>query len=191
MTLIVAIAAGIVLAASAGLRAFMPLFGAGVAGRFLDWRLTPGMEWLASDVALIALGIATVVELAADKFPLVDHLLDTVHTLVGPVAGALVTFSVLADLPAPFRLLTALALGAPVAAGVHAVAAATRLKTTVATGGSLNPAVSVAEDGVSVGAIAVALLLPLLAVVIAVIVMVIVVRVVVRLTRRARPAGAS
>jgi hypothetical protein len=164
MGLLFAAAAGIVLAASAGLRAFMPLFGLGVAARVMDWPIAPSMQWLASDAGLLGLGIATVLELAADKVPVIDHILDLVHTVAGPLAGALVAFSAWGEFPVAAAMILALALGAPVAGGVHAIAAATRVKSTVASGGTLNPAVSVAEDGVSIGAILVALLVPVVAV---------------------------
>lgn len=156
-------AAGVILAATAGLRAFMPLLGAGLAARFLDWPVSSGMEWLSSDAALVGLGLATVLELLADKVPAVDHVLDVVHTVTGPVAGAVVAFSVLGALPAPVAMLFAIALGAPVAGGVHALAATVRVKSTALSAGTLNPAVSVAEDGMSIGAIVVALLVPALA----------------------------
>ena len=185
MSVLLAIGAGIVLAASAGLRAFMPLLGAGLAGRFLDWPLSSGMAWLSSDIALIGLGVATVLELAADKVPVVDHLIDAMHTVVGPVAGVLVTFTTLGAVPTPWALLLGLALGAPVAGGVHAVAAATRLKSTVTSAGSLNPALSIAEDGLSVGAILVAVFLPILALLVAVIVLLVVARVIRRMRRPA------
>lgn len=178
-----AIGAGVVLAASAGLRAFMPLLGAGLAGRFLDWPLSSGMSWLASDSALIMLGVAAVLELAADKVPVVDNLLDAGHTVAGPIAGMLVTFTALGDLPTPLALILGLAVGAPVAGGVHAVAAATRFKSTVTSAGSLNPALSIAEDGLSIGAILVAVLVPILAFVVAVIVLFVVARVIRRMRR--------
>ena len=167
MSLLFAGAAGIVLAASAGLRAFMPLLGVGLAARLLDWPIAPSMQWLSSDAGLLGLGIAAVVELAADKVPVVDHVLDLVHTVAGPLAGALVTFSVLGDTPPAAAMILALALGAPVAGGVHAIAAATRVKSTMVTGGTMNPAVSVAEDGISVAAIVMALFVPLLALIVA------------------------
>ena len=99
MNLVVAASAGIVLAASAGLRAFMPLLGIGLAARLLDWPVAPSLAWMASDAGLVTLGVATVLELAADKVPVLDHVLDLVHTVVGPLAGALVMFGVLGDLP--------------------------------------------------------------------------------------------
>lgn len=176
MVLLIATACGIVLAASAGLRAFMPLFGVGLASRVLDWSIAPSMEWLASDVGLIGLGIATVVELAADKVPVVDHALDLVHTIVGPLAGALVTFSVWGDWPPAVAGILAIALGAPVAGIVHAISAATRIKSTVFSGGLFNPAVSLAEDGISLGAIVIALVLPILALALAIAVLVVISR---------------
>jgi len=44
MTILLAIAAGVVLAASAGLRAFVPLFAVGVASRTLGWDLATEMR---------------------------------------------------------------------------------------------------------------------------------------------------
>ena len=190
MSLLFAGAAGIVLAASAGLRAFMPLLGVGLASRLLDWPVATSMQWLSSDAGLLGLGIATVVELAADKVPVVDHVLDLIHTVAGPLAGALVTFTALGDVPPAVAMILALALGAPVAGGVHAIAATTRVKSTVVSGGTLNPAVSVAEDGISVAAIAMALLAPVLAVIVAAVVVFLVGRFVVRRIRRRRESSA-
>jgi len=160
--ILIYVAAGVVLAASAGLRAFMPLFGVGLASRLFGWSITPSMDWMATDVGLVALGVATVVELLADKVPLVDHTLDVLHTIVGPLAGALVAFSLSADLPPAIGAILAIALGAPVAGGVHLIAAVTRVKSSVMSAGSFNPALSLVEDVVTVGAIAVAIFIPLL-----------------------------
>jgi hypothetical protein len=141
---------------------------------------------MASDAGLLTLGVATVLELAADKVPVLDHVLDLVHTVVGPLAGALVMFGVLGDLPPAVATLLGLALGAPVAGGVHAIAATTRVKSTVVSGGTLNPVVSVAEDGVSIGAILMALVLPLLATVAAVAIVWLLLGYLVRRRRKAR-----
>jgi hypothetical protein len=187
MVLLIAAACGIVLAASAGLRAFMPLFGVGLASRLLDWPIAPPMEWLATDIGLVGLGIATVVELAADKVPVVDHALDVLHTIAGPLAGALVTFSIWGDWPPAVAGVLAIALGAPVAGIVHVISATTRIKSTVFSGGTANPAVSLAEDGISVGAILIALVLPILAFFLAIVVLV----VILRFFFRRRPAGAD
>jgi len=154
----------------------MPLFGIGLASRLLDWSIAPSMDWLATDAGLVGLGIATVLELAADKVPVVDHALDVVHTIAGPVAGALVTFSIWGDWPPAVSAILAIALGAPVAGAVHAISATTRIKSSVLSAGAFNPAISVAEDGISIGAILIALLLPILALVIAAVVVVMILR---------------
>jgi hypothetical protein len=188
VTLLLAGAAGILLAASAGLRAFLPLLGLGLAARFLGWPIADSMQWLLTDAGLIGLTVAALAEVAADKVPAVDHFLDMIHTVTGPLAGALVAFTAWGELPTTSGMILALALGAPIAGGVHLMAAATRIKSTVLTAGIGNPAVSVAEDGVSIGAIVIAILAPLVAVFLALFVLFLVGRFV---YRRMRPQAVS
>ena len=189
MLFLIAGACGIVLAASAGLRAFMPLFGVGLASRLLDWSIAPSMDWMASDIGLVGLGVAMVAELAADKVPVVDHALDALHTIAGPLAGALAAFSLWGDWPPAVAGILAIALGAPVAGVVHVISATTRVKSTVFSGGAFNPAVSLAEDGISAVAILVALVLPILALVLALVVIAVILRFTVRRYRLASSAN--
>ena len=188
MNVVIAIATGTVLSASAGLRAFMPLFAAGLAARTVGWDLAPQMQWLASNGALLTFGVATVAEVAADKIPVVDHALDVVHTVVGPIAGILAGLSVWLHFPPVVAVVLALVVGAPVAGGVHLLAATTRLKSSVMSGGTLNPVASVAEDVLSVSALAIVVFVPLLALAVVVVIAVAMVRIVRRrqLARRTR-----
>lgn len=186
MTILVAIAAGIVLAASAGLRAFVPLFAVGVASRTFGWDVASEMQWLASNTALTCFGIASALEVAADKIPVVDHALDAVHTIIGPIAGALAGLSVWLHFPPTVAAVLAIAVGAPVAGGVHLLAATTRVKSSVVSGGTLNPVASTVEDGVTVGAILIAILAPLLALGLTIVLFVLVARYIVK--RRRSPA---
>jgi len=165
LEIVAAAATGIALAASAGLRAFLPLFAAGLAARGFHWPLASGAGWLASDVALLLFGTASVVEIAADKIPAVDHLLDLVQTILSPVAGALAAFAGLSGWPAPFALALAIIVGAPVAGGLHAISALTRVKSSATTGGAGNPLLSILEDTAATVTIIVAFLAPLLALV--------------------------
>jgi hypothetical protein len=185
VSILIAVAAGVVLAASAGLRAFVPLFAVGVASRTLGWDLASGMDWLASNTALTCFGIASALEIAADKVPVVDHALDAVHTIIGPIAGALAGLSVWLHFPPAAATVLALMVGAPHAGGVHLVAATTRVKSTVVIGGTLNPVASTVEDGVTLGAIAVAIFAPLLALALTVVLVVVVSRFVARRLRSA------
>ncbi len=76
------IAMGLSLAACAGLRAFLPLFVVGAAGR-LEWiPLTDSFAWMTSWPALLVFGFAVLTELLGDKFPLVDHFLDALQSFV-------------------------------------------------------------------------------------------------------------
>ena len=185
VTILVAIAAGIVLAASAGLRAFVPLFAVGVASRTFGWEVANEMQWLASNTALTCFGVASVLEIAADKIPVVDHALDAVHTVVGPIAGALAGLSVWLHFPPTVAAFLALAVGAPIAGGVHLLAATTRLKSTVVSGGALNSVASTVEDGVTLSAVLIALVAPIIALVLTVILLVVMGRFLTRRFRRA------
>ena len=184
MDVVIALATGTVLAASAGLRAFMPLFAAGLAARTVGWDLAPQMQWLASNTALLTLGVASLAEVAADKVPVVDHALDAVHTVVGPIAGILAGLAVWLHFPPAVAAVLAIVVGAPVAGGVHLLAATTRIKSSVVSGGALNPVASVAEDALSVGALVVVVFLPLVALALVVLIAV----AMVRLIRRRRLA---
>lgn len=163
-SLIAAVAAGIALAAASGLRAFLPLLGLGLAARTLGLGLQSGTEWLRSDLALIALGVATVVEIAGDKIPVVDHALDAIGTLLRPAAAAVASYALLETLPGPWDVLLALAFGGG-ALLVHAAKAKIRIGSTATTLGSANPVLSVFEDTLAVLFVAAAVLVPLAALV--------------------------
>jgi hypothetical protein len=152
---------GIALAASAGLRAFLPLFAAGVAARWFQWPLASPVAWLSSDVALVIFGIASAAEVLADKVPAVDHVLDLVQSVLSPIAGAVAALAALQGWPAPFALALAIIVGAPVAGGFHAIGAITRVKSSAATAGAGNPVLSVAEDILAAVLIILAFLLPI------------------------------
>jgi hypothetical protein len=157
-----ALLSGIGVAAAFGLRAFLPLLLIGLAAR-LGWiELHAGSEWLAGTPTLICFGVATVVEIAADKIPVVDHVLDTVATVLRPVAAWLGTYAVLAHWPAPWAQIAALMLGGG-ALALHAVKAKLRLGSTAVTLGHANPAISVAEDATATTLLVVSLLAPLAA----------------------------
>src|SRR5439155_7187162 len=159
---LLALASGVAIAAACGLRAFLPLLALALAGRFHVVTLRPGVEWLAGDAALWSLGIATVLEIAADKVPVLDHALDAVGTVLRPAAAWVGAFAVLTGWGAPWAQIAALVLGAASLA-VHGVKAKTRLGSTVATAGHANPLLSVLEDSGVLVLVAAAILAPLLA----------------------------
>jgi hypothetical protein len=161
-TALVSILAGVALAAAAGLRAFLPLLVLSVAARLGLVGLHENVSFLASDVALWALLVATVLEMVGDKIPLVDHLLDAAATFVRPTAGLLAGLAVLADLPDAVIVVLALFF-AMISLGTHLEHAKTRAGSTVLTAGVGNPALSFFEDFLSGALSILALLAPLLA----------------------------
>jgi len=161
MGLFAAALCGIALAACAGLRVFLPLFAAGVAARGFDWPLASSMQWLASDAALVTFGVATVVEIAADKIPALDHLLDAAQTFLAPAAGAMLAVSALGDLQTSTAVVLGLVAGAPTALGVHALAATTRVGSSALTAGLGNPVLSVLEDAAASIGVVLAFLIPI------------------------------
>lgn len=161
-TLVLALLSGIGIAAASGLRAFLPLFAVGLAGRLHVLTLRPGSEWLSSDPALWALGIATVLELLGDKVPAVDHALDTIGTVLRPAAAWIGGIAVLSGWGAPWAQLAALVFGAG-ALAVHATKTGTRVGASALTFGLGNPLVSFLEDGTAIGLLVLALLVPLVA----------------------------
>lgn len=156
------IATGIALSACAGLRAFLPLFVTGVAGR-LGWiPLSPSWEWLGSWPALVIFGVAVLTEVLGDKIPVLDHLLDLLQIFVKPAAGAVLAASVITGLSPLEAAVLAIVVGGGTAGIVHATKAKLRLLSTATTFGLGNPLLSLGEDVASfVGTIG-ALLVPIL-----------------------------
>ena len=108
-----ALALAIALAASAGLRAWLPLLLASGLSRLGVLDLGPSFQFLASNKALVLFAVATAIELVGDKIPAVDHALDVIGTPLRPAAGALLAASVLGTVADP---LTSVVLGTAVGA---------------------------------------------------------------------------
>jgi hypothetical protein len=166
LTWLPTIALAIALAASAGLRAWLPLLATGVLARFDVLQLGESFAFLESTPALVLFGVATVLEIAADKVPVLDHGLDVVSTVLRPAAGALLTAGVMWQVNDPMWAAgLGIVLGAPIAAAPHFAKSATRVASTTTTGGLANPIVSLLEDLASAFMIVLAVLLPILAVI--------------------------
>ena len=159
------LALAIALAASAGLRAWLPLLLAGGLARLGVLDLGPSFQFLASNKALVLFGVATAIELVGDKIPAVDHALDVIGTPLRPAAGALLAASVLGTVTDPLTsIVLGTAVGAPSALVPHAAKAAVRAASTTVSGGLANPFLSVLEDAISIVTFVLAVLVPLLVV---------------------------
>lgn len=178
---------GISLAAACGLRVFLPLFITSLLTYFDvgGVGLRDGFGWMGEWPALIAFGVATVLELLAYSVPFLDHLLDTIAVPLATVAGTLVAASTFVDLPPLFTWSLALIAGGGVAGLISAGTATTRVASTTATAGLGNPLLALAE---TVGSLLLSVLAWFLPVVAAVLVIT-VLWVVRRLWRRVRDAA--
>jgi hypothetical protein len=155
------LALAVALAAAAGLRAWLPLLLAGLLSRAGYLELGESFAFLSSVPALSLFGVATVLEILADKVPALDHALDAISTIVRPAAGALLAASALGVVTDPLTaLVLGVAVGAPTAAVPHAAKAALRGASTVLTGGLANPVISAVEDVSAVTLFALAVIVP-------------------------------
>jgi len=160
------------LATAAGLNAYIPLLTVGLLARFTDVIVLPASwQWLENPWILGILAVLLVIELVADKVPMVDHLNDMVQTVVRPTSGGL-TFgaatsaeTVTVDDPASFfsdHTWVPILAGIVLSLLVHGAKAAVRPVVNSATMGVGAPVISTVEDGVSLSMSVVAILLPLL-----------------------------
>jgi len=157
------VALGIGLAACAGIRAWLPLLLAGALARGGVIALGPSFQFIASNRALLLFGVATVVEIAADKIPAVDHALDALSTVLRPAAGSLLAASVMWQISDPLTALAlGVAVGAPSALVPHAAKSLLRAGSTALTGGLANPVLSLLEDLAALALFILAVVLPVL-----------------------------
>jgi len=160
---LLSVALGLGLAAACGFRVFVPFLVMGVAARTGFLEVSPGFEWVGTTPALIAFGVATVLEIGGYYVPWVDNLLDTVATPAALVAGVLVTASVVTDASPLVRWSVAVLAGGAAAAAVQALTVAARQLSSFATLGLGNAVVATGE---AMGAVALAVasvVVPLLA----------------------------
>lgn len=181
------LALGIGLAACAGLRAWLPLLLLGGLARWGIVDLSPSFHFVSDTRALILFGVATVVEIAGDKIPAVDHTLDALSTVLRPAAGSLLAASVLWQISDPLTAMAlGIAVGAPSALVPHAAKSTLRVVSTTFTGGLANPVLSFVEDLLAFVMFVLTVLLPVLAAALVVLTGFLVIR---RLLRRSPPAA--
>ncbi|HYV85805.1 MAG TPA: DUF4126 domain-containing protein [Patescibacteria group bacterium] len=163
MGTVLSVILGIGLAAACGFRVFVPFLIVGTAARTGHLALGSSFTWLSSTPALVALGLATVLEIGGYYVPWLDHLLDVVATPAAVMAGAVMTASVVTGLDPATRWILALIAGGGIAATVQALTVGARKVSLLTTGGFANPVVATAELLGSIVLSVVAIALPLLA----------------------------
>ena len=147
-------AVGVLLAWLAGIRAYLTVFGVGLAG-VLGWLdLPPALEATTSPWVLGVSGALALAEFFADKIPGVDSAWDLLQTMARVPAGAFLAAAALS----PDGELGAgmMAAGAGVALASHTIKAGSRALLNTSPEPVSNLAASATEDVVVVGALALA-----------------------------------
>jgi len=136
---------GIGLAASCGFRVFVPMLIAGAATRADFLNPSQGFDWISSDAALVAFAVATLIEAVAYYVPWLDNLLDTIASPLAVIAGIVLSAAMLGDIPPLWQWSLAIIAGGGAAAIVQGGTIATRLASTVTSGGTANFVVTTLE----------------------------------------------
>ena len=165
--ILVASSLGLGLAAASGFRVFIPPF---LYGLFLRLDMVPisipmtGIsEWMASDIGLIVLGVAMIVEILGYYIPWIDNLLDTIASPAAIIAGVMMMSSTLSDTHPALQWGASIIAGGGVSGTIQIGTVATRAVSTATTGGLGSPIVSTIEAGACILCTILAILLPIIA----------------------------
>ncbi|APQ16288.1 DUF4126 domain-containing protein [Maribacter hydrothermalis] len=174
---ILSIFLGVGLAASVGFRVFLPLFALSLASYFGVWELNDNWQWIGSLVAVLTLGVATLLEIFAYFIPWFDNLLDSIAVPLAAIAGTAVMVSTVADLDPVITWSLAIIAGGGTATAIKGAGATGRLASTATTGGLANPVLATVETGTAVVVTAASIFAPILAAVLVIIILIIIFRI--------------
>lgn len=148
------------LAFASGINAYLPLLSYSIAVRFFHlYKINPDFAFVTNDWFMIGLAVLALADLFADKIPGVDHVWDVIHTVLRPIAGALVAAAATGDASGA-ALALPLVAGGGIAGITHATKATTRAASTMTTAGFLNIVLSILEDIGMIISVLLSLLLP-------------------------------
>ncbi|WP_031071854.1 DUF4126 domain-containing protein [Streptomyces sp. NRRL WC-3742] len=146
---------------ASGINAYAVVLLMGLLGRFADaGSVPPALE--RTDVLVVA-GVLFLLEAVADKIPYVDSVWDVVHTVIRPIAGAVVGVLIASHDPGSLSDVAAGAIGGSSALVSHLVKASLRMAVNTTPEPFSNILVSVTEDLGVAGLITLAIFHPWLA----------------------------
>ena len=144
------------LASLAGINLYLTVFVTGLAIQQQWITLAPQyqqLDVLAHPAILAISGVCFLLQFFADKVPWIDSLWDAVHTLIRPIGGAFLAIRVLGQ-PDPVLDVIAALLAGGVTTIVHSAKAGTRLIANHSPEPFSNIALSLTEDAVVIGGLA-------------------------------------
>jgi hypothetical protein len=131
----------------AGINAYATLLVFGFAARWWPDIFHDDLaRFFAMTPVLIVVAVLYLIEFVADKVPAVDHVWDVIHTLIRPVAGALVGWAAVSDRIPHGAVILASIIAGGAALSAHATKATIRAASTLTTAGLGNPVLSLMED---------------------------------------------
>jgi len=140
---------GLLLAAAAGLNAFLPMLGLALADRFTSFvDLSQPYDIISSTVGIGVLLLLVTIELIADKIPRIDHINDLINSPIRPAAGMFLMMAAVSH-TGEIHEVVAMFVGLLMAGAVHVFKSINRTRITTATNGLANPMVSLVEDGIA------------------------------------------
>lgn len=164
METLLSVLVGVGLSAACGFRVFVPLLAISIASLSGHLTLSSGFEWMGTYPALVSFAIATVLEIAGYYIPWIDHFLDIVASPAAVIAGMIAMASSVAGLSPFLRWSLAIIAGGGIAATIQMITGLTRLTSSSATAGLMNPLVSTAEAAGATAFSAMALIIPIICV---------------------------
>jgi hypothetical protein len=167
METLLSVLMGVGLSTACGFRVFVPILVMSIASLSGHLTLSPDFAWIGTYPALLALVVATVLEIAGYYIPWLDHLLDIVASPAAVVAGIIVMASTVTGMSPLLRWFLAIIAGGGLAGTVQTLTGLTRVTSTATTAGLGNPVVSTIEAGGSTTLSVMAITIPLMAAVVA------------------------
>ncbi|HJR87035.1 MAG TPA: DUF4126 domain-containing protein [Acidimicrobiia bacterium] len=150
---------------AAGLNLYLATFLLGLAGR-LEWLEVPSVLQR-TDVMIVA-GVLYGVEFLADKVPFIDNVWDAIHTFVRPLGAGALGYVIAGDSPSMGAAIGALLTGA-LALSAHSTKATTRAAVNTSPEPFSNITLSLFEDGLVAGLLALAIANPAVTLVVVVV----------------------
>ncbi|MFJ9771537.1 DUF4126 domain-containing protein [Kitasatospora sp. NPDC101157] len=129
---------------ASGINAYAVVLLLGLLGRFAGAESVP--HALERTDVLIAAAVLFLLEAVADKIPYVDTVWDAVHTVIRPIAGAVVGVLIAGNDPGSLSEVAAGAMGGTTALVTHLVKASLRMAVNTSPEPASNIVVSLLED---------------------------------------------
>ncbi len=133
---------------AAGLNAYATVFALGIFDCIGIIHLPPSLHVLATTPVIVVAGSLYLVEFAADKIPWIDSVWDGIHTVIRPLAGAVLAYGLVGSVDPHWQAIAAL-VGGGLALTSHSAKAATPAAVNVSPEPFSNWFLSLAEDAVS------------------------------------------